>query len=92
MPKLKPGTIIPTTGEDAQIARGISADPDTYELSDKEFDELKPMRGRPRLERPKVALNMRVDADVMDALKASGPGWQTRVNDLLRRAIARRRI
>ncbi len=92
MPKLKPGTILPTPEEDAQIARGIAADPDTYELSDEEFKELKPMRGRPRLERPKVALNMRIDADVMEALKASGPGWQTRVNDLLRKAVSRRRI
>ena len=47
-----------------------------------------PMRGRPRLMRPKVALTMRVDADVLDALKRSGPGWQTRVNSLLRDALA----
>jgi uncharacterized protein (DUF4415 family) len=31
---------------------------------------------------------MRVDAEVMDALKGSGPGWQTRVNSLLRDALA----
>jgi uncharacterized protein (DUF4415 family) len=32
---------------------------------------------------------MRVDADMLAALKASGPGWQTRVNALLRRAVKR---
>ena len=49
------------------------------------------MRGRPRLARPKFALTMRVDAEVMDALKSSGPGWQTRVNSLLRDALALKR-
>ena len=91
MPKLKPGTILPTAEENEAINRGIAADPDTYELSEAEFKQLKPM-GRPRLQRPKVTLNMRVDAEVMDALRASGPGWQTRVNDLLRRAVRHKRI
>ena len=35
---------------------------------------------------------MRVDADVLDALKASGPGWQTRINALLREAVRRGRV
>jgi len=42
MPKLKLGTIFPTPEEDAVINAGIAADPDTYELSDVEFAELKP--------------------------------------------------
>jgi uncharacterized protein (DUF4415 family) len=89
MPKLKPRTIVPTRKEDAAINAGIAADPDTYELPAKEFAELQPARGRPKLEHPKAALTMRVDADVLAALKASGPGWQTRVNALLRRAVKR---
>lgn len=32
------------------------------------------------------------DADVLDALKATGPGWQTRINDLLRDAVRRGRV
>ncbi|WP_325341983.1 BrnA antitoxin family protein [Xylophilus sp.] len=36
---------------------------------------------------PQVPLTMRVDADVLAAIKASGAGWQTRVNDLLRDAV-----
>jgi uncharacterized protein (DUF4415 family) len=34
-------------------------------------------------------LNMRVDAEVLEAFKATGPGWQTRINALLRDAIKR---
>ncbi|OGB01647.1 MAG: hypothetical protein A3E25_19700 [Burkholderiales bacterium RIFCSPHIGHO2_12_FULL_69_20] len=92
MPKLKAGTIIPTPEEDAAINAGIAADPDTVELTDAEFAQMRPLRGRPRLARPKAALTMRVDADVLDAFKASGPGWQTRINELLRDAVRRGRV
>ena len=83
-PKLKP----PTPEEDAAITAAALSDPDNPPLTDHQLAQLQPMRGRPRLERPKVALTMRVDAEVMEALKGSGPGWQTRVNSLLRDALA----
>ncbi|WP_439683944.1 Phage protein [Cupriavidus oxalaticus] len=43
-------------------------------------------RGRPSLpiEQRKVTLNMRADRDVVEAFKATGEGWQTRINDVLR--------
>lgn len=40
----------------------------------------------------KVATNIRFDRDVIEALKASGPGWQTRANDLLREDIKAGRL
>jgi uncharacterized protein (DUF4415 family) len=40
--------------------------------------------GRPRLESPKEAVKLRLDADVVLALRETGPGWQTRVNAMLR--------
>ena len=43
MPRLKPGTIIPTPKEATAINAGIAADPDTYELSDEEFAQLRPV-------------------------------------------------
>jgi uncharacterized protein (DUF4415 family) len=45
-------------------------------------------RGRPVVEVKRPTLNMRVDADVLDAFKATGPGWQTRINAALRDAVA----
>ena len=33
---------------------------------------------------PKTAISLRVDADVLDWLKAQGPGYQTRINAILR--------
>ena len=43
-------------------------------------------RGRPRLERPKVRVTLRLDADLVDKLREAGPGCQTRANDLLKKA------
>lgn len=41
----------------------------------------------PPLAHKRPTLNMRIDADVLEALRASGKGWQTRVNAILRREI-----
>ncbi|MNU00614.1 hypothetical protein D3C72_2437880 [compost metagenome] len=35
----------------------------------------------------KQRVTLRVDPDVLDAIKATGAGWQTRINDLLRADI-----
>lgn len=43
---------------------------------------LKP-RGRPKASATKVHLNLRLDADIVEAFKAKGSGWQTRINDAL---------
>ncbi len=46
-------------------------------------------RGRPAVAEKRPTLNMRVDAEVLDAFKATGPGWQTRINQLLSEAVRR---
>lgn len=45
-------------------------------------------RGRPKLDTPKEAVKIRLDVDVLAALRASGEGWQTRINDALRASLA----
>ena len=42
-------------------------------------------RGRPCSDRRKVLTALRLDPDVIAAFKATGPGWQTRINDILKR-------
>ena len=51
---------------------------------------LAPRRGRPPLDRPKEHVNIRLDADIVQAFKSKGPGWQTRVNSALREWLRRR--
>jgi uncharacterized protein (DUF4415 family) len=48
-------------------------------------------RGRPvgsKQDVTKEAVKIRLDADMMAALRASGDGWQTRINDTLRASLA----
>jgi hypothetical protein len=40
-------------------------------------------RGRPKLEKPRVLLSIRLPPDVIASWKASGPGWQTRMAEIL---------
>lgn len=37
----------------------------------------------------KVPVTIRLDAAIVDAFKATGDGWQTRMNDVLREAAAK---
>ena len=100
MPKLKPDTIVPTPEEDAAIDAGIAADPDTEELDDAWFARARRIsvadpelaervrRGRGKQRAPtKEQVTIRLDADVTAHFRAGGPGWQTRLNDTLRRAV-----
>lgn len=41
-------------------------------------------RGRPKADETKVFTAIRLDADLLDAFKSTGRGWQTRVNEALR--------
>jgi uncharacterized protein (DUF4415 family) len=44
-------------------------------------------RGRPAALAPKQAVKLRLDPDVLAALRATGDGWQTRINDMLRASL-----
>lgn len=43
-------------------------------------------RGRPVAESPKKQVTLRLDADVVEKYRASGKGWQSRINEDLRKA------
>ena len=46
-------------------------------------------RGRPPVAHPKARVTLRLDAEVAGALRASGRGWQTRVNQVLKDWLAK---
>ena len=80
-------------------------DDETPEMSAEDFARAKPARkvapkvvlamkrarGRPRMARPKEHVTLRLDAEIVDAFRAEGPGWQRRINDALARLVARSR-
>ena len=51
--------------------------------------QIKRGRGRPSLAQKRPTLNMRIDADLLEAFKATGPGWQTRIHDILRQSMSK---
>jgi uncharacterized protein (DUF4415 family) len=91
-----------TLEEEAAIQRGIAADPDAPEWTDADFAAARPAaevmppeftaaherRKRGRQRKPtKVLVSIRLDRDVVEQLRQSGEGWQSRANDLLRKAV-----
>jgi uncharacterized protein (DUF4415 family) len=47
-------------------------------------------RGRPPSPAPKRAIKLRLDPEVLAYYRSKGPGWQTRINETLRRAASRK--
>jgi uncharacterized protein (DUF4415 family) len=71
--------------------------PDNYaeipELTDPWFDkslahrDVEPLRrGRPKAASTKQQVTLRLDRDVLDRFRETGEGWQSRINEALRKA------
>lgn len=86
MPKLKPGTILNTPEEDAAITAAAISDPDATPYDDAEWEAAKPTikRGRPVSDITKERITIRLSPDVLRAFRATGAGWQTRVDAALK--------
>ncbi len=87
-----------STAEEARIQAGIAADSDNPEWSAQDFRRAKPfakafpalaksrrVRGSQK-EPTKVAVSLRLTREVVERFKAEGPGWQTRMDDALKKA------
>ena len=75
---------------------------DVPEMTDEEFARARPFkevhpdlyeawtrgRGRPKAEAPKVHVGFRLAADVVSGIKATGRGYNARVEKVLRDALA----
>lgn len=46
-------------------------------------------RGRPKSERPKQAVKLRLSPNILEHFRAGGAGWQTRINDTLLKVVER---
>ena len=93
--------ILPLTDEEeAQIQRQIAADPDAPELTDEQIAQGRPFaeafpelmanmkrgRGRPPAAEPLQQISIRLEPSVIAKFKATGKGWQSRVNQILKAA------
>lgn len=89
-----------TDEEEAEIQRQIALDPDDSDATDEDFKNAKPFRevfpdvyesiqrsrGRPPVVQPKQVVSIRLDPDVIAKFKATGKGWQSRINEVLKKA------
>lgn len=50
------------------------------------IDGYRKSRGRPALDKPKKQVTLRLDEDVLKSFREGGRGWQSRINDALRKA------
>lgn len=83
----------------------IIPDDDIPEMTDADFaaakslqvempdvaEAMKRVRGRPKLAHPKQRVSLRLDPKVIAAYKATGEGWQSRINEILARALPDRK-
>lgn len=77
----------PTPEENKAINKAIASDPDTFDPKDG-FDHLvrvDPKKlGRPMGSGHKSQISIRLDDEVLDEFRSTGPGWQTRENEALK--------
>jgi uncharacterized protein (DUF4415 family) len=86
--------------DEARIQRMIASDPDAPEVTDEQIASAKPFKeafpaladsllknvgGRPKSASPKMPISIRLDQEVIAKFKATGPGWQSRINEVLRK-------
>jgi uncharacterized protein (DUF4415 family) len=78
--------IRPSVEEDAAIARGVASDPEAAPDMSAPVAGIVRRPGRPPMANPKVSVTLRLDRDVIDRFKATGQGWQTRINAVLKKS------
>jgi uncharacterized protein (DUF4415 family) len=89
----RPSIKMPTVEEDRKIVAAAKLDPDAKPLTKTQLAQMVPMkalRGRPKLENKKVLLSVRYSPNVVEFFKATGEGWQSRMDRVLSEYVARR--
>src|SRR4051812_19704556 len=84
--------ILPTPEEDRKITAAALSDPDAQPLTDEQLKSMVPLRsirGRPKLEKPKVLVSIRYSPEVLEYFKSQGQGWQSRIDEVLRDYVRR---
>lgn len=93
-----------TDEEDAEIKAAALRDPDNPPLTEKFWARARPAteampefierwrKWRGQQKAPvKRLVSLRIDPDIIDHFRATGPGWQRRINDTLRKAARLKR-
>ena len=88
----RPTVVMPTVAEDKAITAAAKADPDAQPLTPKQLQAMVPLkavRGRPKSENKKLLVSVRYSPEVVHYFKATGTGWQTRMDEALKAWVRR---
>lgn len=89
----KPNAIrMPTIEEDRAIRNAARRDPEAKPLSARQLEAMQPLkaaRGRPKSDNKKLLVSIRYSPEVVAYFKATGDGWQARIDQVLRQYVAR---
>jgi uncharacterized protein (DUF4415 family) len=89
----RPVIVMPTVKENKRIAAAAKSDPNAQPLSAKQLKAMVPLRalrGRPKSANPKQLVSVRYSPEVLAFFKATGEGWQSRMDGVLRQYVSRR--
>jgi uncharacterized protein (DUF4415 family) len=86
--KVKPNKAV-AEPDDVVITEAMLARAKRREDLPPEIERLLPRRRGPSKKPAKVALTLRISRPVVEAFRATGDGWQTRINDALELAAKR---
>jgi uncharacterized protein (DUF4415 family) len=84
---------MPTVDEDKVITAAAKADPDAQPLTPKQLKAMLPtrsLRGRPPSPNKKQLVSIRYSPEVLEFFKATGDGWQSRIDGVLKQYVSRR--
>ena len=88
----RPVVRMPTAEEDKAITAAAKSDPDAQPLTPKQLRSmvpLKALRGRPKSENKKLLVSVRYSPEVVAYFKSTGEGWQSLMDSVLRKYVAR---
>lgn len=88
----RPAIRMPTVEEDKAITAAARSDPDAPPLTPKQLQAMLPLtsvRGRPKSANKKLLVSVRYSPEVISYFKSTGEGWQSLMDSVLRKYVAR---
>ncbi len=88
----RPTVRMPTVKEDRTITAAAKGDPDAQPLTPRQLSAmvpLKALRGRPKSGNKKLLVSVRYSPEVVAYFKSTGEGWQSLMDSVLRKYVAR---
>lgn len=84
--------LMPTVEEDRAITAAAMSDPNAQPLTPAQLKAMVPikaLRGRPKSDNKKQLVSVRYSPEVIAYFKSTGEGWQSLMDSVLRKYVAR---